>query len=174
MLHTTFKLLKAHSACVSGYMTLRRYLPKDYGYDSPIKLTTILESNDLSDAIWAMRAVLPEEHETRNEVSHKLIVDFLISAILSVSEHYPDSKVLQNKLQIIKDTETDLTITKKKIYNLLNPDLLTDTYYSHKIMLSETLVDICFYARQLVMYNEGNACIEYFRQVEIFKHYMEK
>jgi len=58
-LTTTFAQLKAHDACREGLRTLMEAIgtPTEYGPDKPINLLTILESNDLFDMLWCLRAV---------------------------------------------------------------------------------------------------------------------
>ena len=55
MLYTTFKLLREAEACESSYKKLRKALAGVQA-DDLIALTTILDSNGLDDALWALRA----------------------------------------------------------------------------------------------------------------------
>jgi hypothetical protein len=56
-LTTTFSLLRKASACKPQYEFLRKALSREeYGDDTPIDLLTILETNGLWDALWALRA----------------------------------------------------------------------------------------------------------------------
>ena len=80
MLHTTFALLKLAGACGQkqgsgkGYDRLATHLDgvSNYGKNTPIPLTTILDSNGLGDALWCLHAVLPEE-ETRRDRDARLL-----------------------------------------------------------------------------------------------------
>lgn len=56
MLTTTLTRIRQHSPCAGGWRKLVRHLGPDWGEDKPIALTTILDSNGLGDAIWALRA----------------------------------------------------------------------------------------------------------------------
>src|SRR3990167_6036467 len=69
-LTTTFNLLREHSACKEGYEKLARHLTsvKAYGADTPILLTTILESNGLDDTLWSLRAVPLEQIDARDRL----------------------------------------------------------------------------------------------------------
>ena len=60
---TTLNKIKAWHPCGierdadHGYRKLVNYLGKGYDRDAPIKITTILDSNGLEDALWCLRAV---------------------------------------------------------------------------------------------------------------------
>ena len=55
-LTTTLDLLHKAYACTSRYKVLCAALGTDYPHDKPIDLLTILGSNGLDDALWAMCA----------------------------------------------------------------------------------------------------------------------
>ena len=59
-LTTTFALLREHHPCAEGYEKLARHLGgvPHYGVDTPIPLAVILESNELADTLWSLRAML--------------------------------------------------------------------------------------------------------------------
>lgn len=63
MLTTTFARLKKAGACAEGYKKLVKYLGdvRKYGEETPITLLQIYESNGLTDAVWAFRAVIETE-----------------------------------------------------------------------------------------------------------------
>jgi hypothetical protein len=71
MLHTTFIMLRKHGACAEGYRKLAKSLGgvQKYGASTPIPLLSVLGSNGLEDAIWCLRAVLPEEEADRDRVA---------------------------------------------------------------------------------------------------------
>jgi hypothetical protein len=71
MLHTTFKLLRENGACPEGYRKLAKSLGgvQKYGASTPIPLLRVLESNGLDDALWSLRAVLPEEEADRDRIA---------------------------------------------------------------------------------------------------------
>ena len=80
MLHTTFALLREAGAGVwkdSPYTVFRR-AAQTRGYTEetqPIPLTEALESNDLDDTLWALRAVLPSERMERDKVARLFAAD---------------------------------------------------------------------------------------------------
>jgi hypothetical protein len=71
MLHTTFLLLKKHEACAEGYRKLARKLGgvRKYGEDTPIPIARIIDTNNLDDALWSLRAVLPEQAAARDKLT---------------------------------------------------------------------------------------------------------
>jgi hypothetical protein len=71
MLHTTFSLLRRAGACAEGYKKLAKALGgvQKYGADKHIPLLTVLDSNGLADALWCLRAVLPEEEAARDRLA---------------------------------------------------------------------------------------------------------
>jgi len=77
MLHTTLALLHQHGACTNGYRKLVRHLggSKAWPADRPIPLTTVLDSNGIDDAIWCLRAVLPEQEQERDRIARLFAAD---------------------------------------------------------------------------------------------------
>lgn len=75
-LYTTFNLLREAGPCVDGYKKLRRSLPMDWDRNANIDLLHILGSNGIDDALWALRAVLPEQAAHRDKVARDLAVRF--------------------------------------------------------------------------------------------------
>lgn len=59
---TTLAAIRAHHPCLSGWKKLLAHLGKIAADDDPLPILTILDSNGLNDALWALRA-LPEEHD---------------------------------------------------------------------------------------------------------------
>jgi hypothetical protein len=70
-LTTTFTLLRRARACTSRYKFLRESL-KDVKDDEPINLLTILETNGLDDALWALCATA----ENCDKVARLMAADF--------------------------------------------------------------------------------------------------
>jgi hypothetical protein len=74
-LTTTFALLRENRACAGRYKVLRKALP-DYDDDQPINLLTILETNGLDDALWALCACeATRDHALRFAASVLSIAD---------------------------------------------------------------------------------------------------
>jgi len=54
---TTLNEIKKHKPCSRGWRKLLRNLGKTQADGEPLKITTILDSNGLKDALWCLRAV---------------------------------------------------------------------------------------------------------------------
>ena len=74
-LQTTLAIIRAASPCASGYAMLLRTLGADFPTDKPIDFATILASNGLQDALWALRAVLPEQERDRDRLARLFAAD---------------------------------------------------------------------------------------------------
>lgn len=72
-MQTTLRKIRAAGPCGMrledgqrvGYLKLRHHLGKGHGDDTPIDITTILDSNGLDDALWCLRAVDGHAREMR-------------------------------------------------------------------------------------------------------------
>lgn len=62
---TTLNKLRAHSPCESGWKKLLAHLGKTQADDEPLQLSTILESNGIQDAVWALRSLNGVDKELR-------------------------------------------------------------------------------------------------------------
>lgn len=62
---TTLNKIRAHNPCVYGWAKLLARLGKTEADDEPLSLLTILKSNGLDDALWALRVVDGHEREIR-------------------------------------------------------------------------------------------------------------
>ena len=60
---TTFTLLRNAHACKEGYQKLAEALGgvSNYGENTLIPLARIVKTNNLGDALWCLRAALPEQ-----------------------------------------------------------------------------------------------------------------
>ena len=75
MLTTTLKLLREHEACEERYPVLVAALGDGWADGAPIPLLRIMESNGLNDALWALRAVPPEQGSNRDRITLKSLAD---------------------------------------------------------------------------------------------------
>ena len=82
---TTLNLLRAQSPCADGWAKLLKHLGKTGPDDEPLTLTVILKSNGLDDALWALRAVVPEQAEDRDREERLLACDYA-EAVLPIFE----------------------------------------------------------------------------------------
>jgi hypothetical protein len=71
-LTTTLDLLHKAGACTSGYKTLITALGAEYPDEKPIDLLTILDTNGLDDALWALCATA----ENCDMVARLIAADF--------------------------------------------------------------------------------------------------
>ena len=64
-MNTTLNAIREHSPCADGWAKLLRHLGKTQADDDPLPILTVIESNGLDDALWALRAVHGREREIR-------------------------------------------------------------------------------------------------------------
>lgn len=57
MYYTTLNKIRVHNLYCNGWNKLLQHLDKTGPDDEPLSLLTILESNGIEDAVWALRAV---------------------------------------------------------------------------------------------------------------------
>lgn len=88
-----------------GGARLLAYLGKTAPDDEPLPLVTILDSNGLEDAMWALRTVTGEDARIRRyavwcarQVQH-LMADSRSVNVLDVAERYADGMATDNELQ---------------------------------------------------------------------------
>lgn len=91
---TTLKAIRQHRPCglehgsEVGYQKLVKFLGKDYGDETPIRFSQIVESNGVGDAYWCLRALPPEY---ANEV--RLLIADVAERVLPIYEaEFPDCK----------------------------------------------------------------------------------
>jgi hypothetical protein len=64
-MNTTLNKIKSHRPCKDGWEKLLTYLGKTEADDDELSIATIIESNGIADAIWALRAVDGYDKEIR-------------------------------------------------------------------------------------------------------------
>jgi len=62
---TTLNKIKSHLPCENGWNKLLNHLGKTQGDDEPLSIATIIQSNGIKDAVWALRAVEGKDKEIR-------------------------------------------------------------------------------------------------------------
>ena len=92
MFYTTLNKIREHSPCCEGWRRLLTYLGKTKADDEPLSFKSILDSNGLDDAIWALRSInAPEVRlfavRCVRQIQH-LISDERSLNALDVSEMY--------------------------------------------------------------------------------------
>ena len=101
---TTLNQIRTHSPCVDGWKKLLAHLGKTQADDEPINILTILDSNDLDDALWCLRAVEGHDREIRlyavwcaRQVQH-LMADQRSVAALDVAERHANGMATDTEL----------------------------------------------------------------------------
>ena len=102
MFYTTLNKIREHSPCRDGWGTLLASLGKTRADDEPLSFKTILESNGLDDAIWALRSI--DAPEVRlfavrcvRQVQH-LLTDERSLRALDVAEAYAVGEATEDEL----------------------------------------------------------------------------
>ena len=85
LLTTTLRKLRDAHACTSRYTFLREALGAKYGDTKPINLLRILETNGLSDALWAMQATV----QNCDTVARLMAADFAARVLPIWRKKYP-------------------------------------------------------------------------------------
>ena len=110
---TTLNAIRKHSPCADGWEKLLRHLGKTKADDDPLPILTVLESNGLDDAIWAMRTVEGSDREIRlfavwcaHQVQH-LMTDSRSSHALDVAERFANGLASETDLHAAWDAARD-------------------------------------------------------------------
>jgi len=113
MLTTTLNAIRVHEPCASGWQKLLAHLGKTGPDDEPVTLATILDSNGLDDALWALRCVTGHDRAIRlyavwcaRQVQH-LMSDPRSIAALDVAERYADGLATNDELAAAGDAVRD-------------------------------------------------------------------
>ena len=121
MMQTTLRKIRAASPCGMrleggervGYLKLRHYLGKYWGDDTPIDITTIIDSNGLDDALWCLRAVDGHAREMRlyavwcARQVQSLVEDPRSEAALDVAERYANGAASNDELAAAREAAWD-------------------------------------------------------------------
>ena len=101
---TTLNAIREHAPCAEGWKKLLTYLGKTAADDEPLSLLTILDSNGLDDALWALRAVEGYDREIRlyavwcaRRVEH-LLTDQRSLDALEVAERFARGRATREEL----------------------------------------------------------------------------
>jgi len=102
---TTLMKIKQHTPCTEGWENLILFLNKTEADDEELLIKTILESNGVKDAIWALRAVEGCDREIRlmacdfaESVVHLANDDRSVNAI-AVSRKYANGEATLEELE---------------------------------------------------------------------------
>ena len=103
-MNTTLNKILKHGPCgqekgsMVGWDKLLTYLGKSEPDDEPLSIKTILESNGIDDALWALRAVDGFEKEKR-----LMACDFAESVLSIYEKEYPNDDRPRNAIQAARD-----------------------------------------------------------------------
>jgi len=110
---TTLTKIKQHIPCTEGWAKLLLFLNKTEPDDEPLPIRTILESNGVKDAIWALRAVEGCDREIRlmacdfaESVVHLANDDRAVNAI-AVSRKYANGEATLEELDTARAAACD-------------------------------------------------------------------
>ena len=109
-LTTTFALLRKASACAPRYKFLREALSsEEYADDTSINLLTILETNGLDDALWALSATA----ENCDKVARLMAADFA-EQVLPVWRKYSEDKRPDMAIKAARDFANGLITDQQR------------------------------------------------------------
>ena len=111
-LTTTFKLLRKAASSIRKprYEFLRKALSREgYGYDTPINLLTILETNGLDDALWALSATA----ENCEKVARLMAADFA-EQVLPIWKKYSDDTRPELAIKAARDFANGLITNQER------------------------------------------------------------
>lgn len=111
MFYTTLNKIREHSPCREGWEKLLTSLGKTKADDEPLSFKTILDSNGLDDAIWALRSI--DAPEVRifavrcvRQIQHLLTDERSLSA-LDVAEAYTVGQATEEELSAAWEAARD-------------------------------------------------------------------
>ena len=101
---TTLNAIRARGPCADGWRKLLAHLDKTESDDEPLSLLTILDSNGIDDALWALRAVEGYDRDKRLyavwcvwQVEH-LLTDHRPRDALDVAERFARGRATREEL----------------------------------------------------------------------------
>ena len=103
-MQTTLNLIRAQSPCANGWKKLLTHLGKTEADDEPLALLTVLESNDLEDALWTLRCVPNCDRDARlfavwcaRQVQYLMTNQQSLDA-LDVAERFANGEAVEKEL----------------------------------------------------------------------------
>lgn len=91
-LQTTLNLISAGKLCAKNWQKRCKNLPLGFDQDAPISFSHLLETNEIWDALWALRFVLPEQEKERNTQARLLACDYAQDVMYIFEAQYPNDK----------------------------------------------------------------------------------
>ena len=109
MICTTLNRIREHDPCVEGWKKLLQHLGKTEADDEPLPFSVIVESNGMTDALWACRTVPEHDREWRlfavwcaRQVQH-LMTDQRSHDAINVAERFALGAATKNELDAARD-----------------------------------------------------------------------
>jgi hypothetical protein len=98
MLYTTINKLREETACQLGFKKVLKFVGSNFGGDEKIPLSDIIKSNDIDDAIWALRATT----ECSKKVYQQIALFCAESSLSIYEKKYPDDKRVRECIEATK------------------------------------------------------------------------
>jgi hypothetical protein len=98
MITTTLNRIKEKSPCSGGWQKLLAFLNKTQADDEELNLLTILESNGVSDCLWAFRCT-----DDNESIYRHIAADFAESVLHIYEKKYPNDKRPRLAIQAARD-----------------------------------------------------------------------
>jgi hypothetical protein len=95
---TTLNKIKSHSPCDDGWEKLLNHLGKTKADNEPLSIATIIQSNGIRDAVWALRAVEGKDKEIR-----LFAADCAESVLHIYEKQYPNDDRPRKAIQAARD-----------------------------------------------------------------------
>lgn len=110
----TLNAIRKHHPCSAGWTKLLAHLGKTQADDEPFPLATVLESNNLDDALWCCLCLPEYDREWRllavwcaRQVQHLMIDPRSITA-LDVAERFANGQATADELAVARDATGDV------------------------------------------------------------------
>lgn len=91
-LQTTLNIIRAAKPCADGWANLLKSLSANIDHDAPIAFLHILNTNGLSDALWALRCVLPSQEKECDREARLFACDCSENVLHIFEAKFPDDK----------------------------------------------------------------------------------
>lgn len=91
-LQTTLNIIRAAKLCANSWQKRCENLPLELDHNAHISFLHILETNNIWDALWALRFVLPEQEKERNTQARLLACDYAQDVMYIFEAQYPSDK----------------------------------------------------------------------------------
>jgi hypothetical protein len=108
-LTTTFRLLRKSGACEGSYRKLRKSL-KGVKDTEPINLITILDTLNIEDALWALRAT----QQNCDKVARLIAADFAEEVLPIWNKHYPSDNRPSEAIKAARDFANGLITEEQR------------------------------------------------------------